>query len=70
MIIYDLGAEVKDIDMIYFLRIKWLRVNQIIEEARKHAYIDHYMPDLRILKRDYVINVSKIQILIFLKQIH
>ena len=43
-------------------KIKGLKVNQILEEARKHINIDEYMPDLhdgKLPYRDYVINVGK-----------
>ena len=48
--------------MAYVPQIKRLRVNQILEEARKHVDVDQYMPDLKddkLPNREYVINVSK-----------
>ena len=48
--------------MAYVPQIKGLRVNQILEEARKHVDVDQYMPDLKddkLPNREYVINVSK-----------
>ena len=41
-------------------QIPGLKVNQILQEARNHADIDDYMPDLKdgkLPNRDYVINV-------------
>ena len=43
-------------------KIEGLKVNQILDEARKHIEIDDYMPDLsngKLPCRDYVINVGK-----------
>ena len=43
-------------------QVKGLRVNQILEECRKHIDIDRYMPDLKddkLPNREYVINVGR-----------
>ena len=48
--------------MTYVPQIKGLRVNQILEEARKYVDVDKYMPDMKddkLPSRDYVINVGK-----------
>ena len=54
--------KLKDVDMTYVPQIKGLRVNQILDEARKYVDVDKYMPDMKddkLPSRDYVINVGK-----------
>ena len=47
--------------MMHVPQIPGLKVNQILQEARKHADIDDYIPDLKdgkLPSRDYVVNVG------------
>ena len=53
--------KLNDVVMTYSPQIPGLKVNQILEESRKHTNIDAYMPDLKdgkLPNRDFVINVG------------
>ena len=48
--------------MTHVPQIPGLKVNQILEEARKHLDIDDYIPDLKdgkLPNGDYIVNVGK-----------
>ena len=48
--------------MMHAPQIPGLKVNQILEESRRHTDIDAYMPDLKdgkLPNRDFVVNVGQ-----------
>ena len=48
--------------MTHVPQIPGLKVNQILEEARKHSEIDEYIPNLKngkLPNKDDIVNVSK-----------
>ena len=59
--------KLKDVYMAHVPQIKGLRVTEILAEARKHVEIDNYMPDMKddkLPNREFVINVSKNEIVL------
>ena len=53
--------KLKDVAIAHVPQIKGLRVNQILDETRKHINIDIFMPDLKydeLLSRVYFVKVG------------